>query len=65
MVAEIIVETRIVSVTCEVGSRLCQSEVGKWEERIELVQGQWVFRIPRIALMGPLEWAILGVLDSH
>jgi len=68
MDAEINVEKRTVSVTCEVGSHLCQSEVWKWEERIELVQGQWVFRIPRIALVGPLlalEWAVLGVLDSH
>ena len=60
---------RIVSVTCEVGSHFfCQSEVCKWEERIELVQGQWMFRIPRIALVGPLlalEYAVLGVLDSH
>jgi hypothetical protein len=48
---------------------ICDSQrYGKGEERIELVPGQWEFRIPRIALVGPLlalDWAVIGVLNFH
>lgn len=66
MDAEIIVEKK--DCVGYMWSHFCRSELWKWEAKIELAQGQWMFRIPRIALVGSLlalECAVLGVQDSH